>query len=402
MLLESELENITEPLYKIFTLGRFDVEKDNHSLVMESSGSKKIWELYKFMLTHRDQSFSADGLMNTLWISEEYSDPKSTLRRQMFRLREILKEDQCLECDKTLIFANGQYFWNKNLVLLIDADAFEKSAKQGDQLKEKFPEKALECYMEAIELYKGDYMADSIDQHWIYPMRNYYRRLYLKTVINTIEVLENQNLFHEMMTVCQKAVKIDVYEETFHLNYLEALLKLNRKNDAMEHYEYITSFFYREMGIKPSNAMKELYKRILKQQSLIYSENNIKEAFGNSFKAETAYYCEPEIFKSIYELERRRSERTGNSICIGVLSVSTNQSSLASKEELRMNHIKQLLLEKLRKGDTITRWNENQFLILLQGVDSKKTKEILERVIATDSQSDRILVDQVSYLAAEY
>ena len=70
------------PKFIIHTLGRFDVIKDGHSLVMSSSGSKKIWELYKFMLTHRDRAFTPETLMDQLWVSESYSDPRSTLRRQ--------------------------------------------------------------------------------------------------------------------------------------------------------------------------------------------------------------------------------------------------------------------------------------------------------------------------------
>ena len=54
----------------VYTLGKFDVIKDDNSLMMSSAGSKKIWELYKFMLTHRDRAFTPETLMDQLWVSE--------------------------------------------------------------------------------------------------------------------------------------------------------------------------------------------------------------------------------------------------------------------------------------------------------------------------------------------
>lgn len=93
----------------VYTLGRFDVIKDGCSLIMNSAGSKKIWELFKFMLTYRDRSFTPESLMDQLWVSEEYSDPRSTLRKQMHRLRKALGEDSSDENENTILFNNGYY-----------------------------------------------------------------------------------------------------------------------------------------------------------------------------------------------------------------------------------------------------------------------------------------------------
>lgn len=401
-MIDNNLNLPNKAKYEIYTFGRFDVVKNDRSLVVEASGSKKLWELYKFMLTNRDRAFTPDDLMDSLWISEEYSDPKSTLRRQMFRLKEILKEDDCGDCPKTLVLSNGQYRWNKDVDIYIDAEEFESFAKKGDSLKESSPKEAVKAYLKSIDLYTGDYLSNSTEQHWVYPVRNQYRRLYLNTVVNAVNILKEFEEYGKIIEVCNRAIKIDIYEESFHINYMEALLNFNQKRQALEHYEYITSFFYKEMGIKPSPEMKEIYKKLLKNQSLVYSETSINEAFGNGVKAETAYYCKPEIFKSIYELERRRSQRSKEKVGIGVLTVAFDEKNSISKKELKMKYIKQLLLERLRKGDTFTRWNENQFLVLLQGVDVDVTKNVLQRVIGAEEQNGDVIIDEVSYLTSEY
>ncbi|HSN65251.1 MAG TPA: winged helix-turn-helix domain-containing protein, partial [Fusibacter sp.] len=137
----------------IQTLGRFDVIKEGSSLVMSSSGSKKLWELFKFMLTHRDRSFTPETLMDQLWVSETYSDPRSTLRRQMHRLRQSLAEEDAGDQLNTIRFTNGYYKWNETLDFEIDIDLFERLIKQGDAYMVTAPQKALDYYLEALSYY---------------------------------------------------------------------------------------------------------------------------------------------------------------------------------------------------------------------------------------------------------
>lgn len=397
---EQSLSN--KPVFVINTLGRFDVIKGDRSLVRASSGSKKIWELYKFMLTHRGRSFTPETLMDQLWISEEYNDPRSTLRQQMHRLRQALLEDDCRDEEKTLSFTSGYYRWNENASLQLDTQFFEDLIRQGDALKDTSAELALEAYETALSLYHGDYLPDCVDQHWVFPIRNHLRRQFLRTVLNVIELLKYTRAGDGILPLCQRAIQIDIYEEAFHLNLMEALLNKGDQKQALEHYEYITAFYYREMGLKPSDEMRGLYKRMLKGQHTIQSEESLYDALESDEPLENAFFCEPEVFKSIYELERRRCQRTGVNFSIGVLTVTPQKGYTYSQEELRKKHLKQQLLERLRIGDTFTKWNEYQFVVLLPGVDAALTQNVLNRVLDQDESNPTIAVKQIMNLFLDF
>lgn len=150
-------------IFTVSTLGNFDVIKNGHSLITSTSTSKKIWELYKFMLTHRDRSFTPEALLDQLWIYEEYNDPRSTLRRQMHRLRQTLQEDSKNDEETTILYVNGYYKWNAQIELILDADLLEMHLKEGDSLKIPNPGSALEAYTKAIDLYLGDYLPECAD-----------------------------------------------------------------------------------------------------------------------------------------------------------------------------------------------------------------------------------------------
>jgi DNA-binding SARP family transcriptional activator len=384
----------------IQTLGRFDVIKDGNSLVMSSSGSKKLWELFKFMLTHRDRSFTPETLMDQLWVSETYSDPRSTLRRQMHRLRQSLAEEDAGDQLNTIRFTNGYYKWNETLDLEIDIDLFERLIKQGDAYMVTAPNKALDYYLEAISYYYGDYLPDCYDQHWVFPIRNHYRRLYLKTVLNAVILMKTNQQYDDIVTLCQKAIQIDIYEEAFHLHLMESLMAKGQQKQALEHYEYITGFYYHEMGLKPSVEMRTLYKKLLQTNAPIVNDSNLCDALEANVVLDNAFYCEPSVFRSIYELERRRSQRSDASFSIGVIDVASIIGYTQSQENLRILHLKQHLMEKLRKGDTFTLWSDTQFIVLLPGVDSALMEKVLERILDTFPNNDAIKITQVKHLTA--
>jgi len=300
-----------------------------------------------------------------------------------------------------LIFANGYYKWNEQLSIDVDTDKFEYYIKSGDALKTNSPKLALESYKEALSLYNGDYLPDCYDQHWIFSIRNHYRRLFLRTVINTVDLLKAERTYDDIIQLCQKAIQIDIYEEPFHLNLMEALMHKGQQKQALEHYEYITGFYYHEMGLKPSGEMRNLYKKLLQTHAPIESESSLYEALESDVTLDNAFYCDSGVFKSIYELERRRSQRSGASFSIGVLNVTPIKNYSESQEALRIDYLKQHLMEKLRKGDTFTLWSESQFVVLLPGVDSELMEKVLKRILDTFPMNDAILINQIKHLAAE-
>ncbi len=371
----------------ITTLGGFDVFKNNASLTAMHPGSKKIWELFKFMLTHRTRSFTPETLMESLWPSEDYSDPRGTLRRQMHRLRQILEESGSVDqCGNLIIFTNGYYRWNSDADIVIDSEIFEKKVQQADLLKQSNPKGSLSHYLEAIELYQGEYLPDCTEHQWVFSVRNLYRRLFLKAVISAGELVGTSNDFNMLLPICEKAIQLDYYEEDFHLLYMETLMRIGEKKTALQHYEQVTGFFYHEMGVKPSSAFKSIYKKILATQEVHQSIDTLHTELESDESSESAFYCEPIIFRSIYDLEKRRSERSGYQTVISLITVGDLESSYSATSESDLKMFTKHLTHSLRKGDVVTRWNEKQLLVLLPGLTEETMKKVLSRVLLAYSQ----------------
>jgi DNA-binding SARP family transcriptional activator len=361
-------------LYNITTLGQFDVVKNNDSLVMSASSSKKLWELYKFLLVHRSQKFTPDSLADQLWVSESYSDYRGTLRRQMHRLRQILKEESADENGCTILFASGYYMWNSGVSIKVDSDIFEAEVAQGDLCMEIDSSEALRHYLMAIAIYKGDYLPDLLNQHWVFSVRNHYRRLYLRAVEVAVKLLNHKHAFDEIIRICQAAIRIDVHEEMFHIHYMRALAAKGLRKDALLHYEQITGFYFREMGLKPSREMRELYNMLTTEP--VSAPTSIKDHVDN------AHFCEPDVFRSICELEHKRHERSGADYSIGYLTIDGDS-------EPTMQLMKSHLFSHLRKGDCFARWNERQFAVLLSGANREQMMMIFDRLLGRFGEGER-------------
>lgn len=383
---------------QIRTLGKFDVIKEGKSLVENAVGSKKLWELYQFMFSNREKTFSPDSLMNQLWVDEDYSDPRSTLRRQMFRLRKLLGEDETKDQMTSILFVNGFYLWNKQIPIELDADLFIQYINEADVLRHVDDSKALEYYELAIEMYKDDYLPQCDKLHWVFSIRNHLRHAFLDAVMHAASLMKQFENYAKLIALAEKAIQIDFYEEAFHYILMETKLIKGEYKNVLEHYQFVIGQYKQEMGIEPSNELKKLYQQVLQSHQVISTKQTISEAFDMNKEHKNAYYCEPDIFKAIFELELRRCEREGVICSLGVLTFDKHKSASNAQCEVIMKRLKTHLLQHLRKGDALSQWNRQQMIVLLSGVDSSMTQKILQRILEKESLFDVISISQATEL----
>ena len=107
-----------------------------------------------------------------------------------------------------------------------------------------------------------------------------------------------------------------------------------------------------------------------------------------------AFFCEPHVFRSIYKLEQRRGERRGQDVALGVLTLTSRIPRSLSELLPAMAHLEKVLLACLRKGDVISRWNDSQFLLLLDAINPHQVQKVFRRIESsfwgTYGQEDRL------------
>ncbi|MDW7740408.1 MAG: BTAD domain-containing putative transcriptional regulator [Bacillota bacterium] len=376
-------EATSENPASIYTLGKFIIRQGDLVISASSHRSKRMWELFKFILSNRNKTFFPEAILESIWPEREYRDPSTVMRAQMFRLRKSLNMGNHGESlSDNLVFAQGCYRWEDNIPCWIDTDIFEELVSKAHSLIDKTPDEAISLYQSAINLYKGEYLPETSFSEWVIAPRTYYHNLFLNAVFELADLLKERRAFGEIIKLCEHAAALDYYEDKIHIRLIEALLAEGMTTRARSHYNEVTSAYYQEMGVKPSDSMKSLYRLIgLESGSFELDLGTIQEGLKGKDVVKGAYLCDAELFKYFYKLERLRSERSGKSVLLCLMTLTRADFSMPRGDQLKdtMDNLQEAILDSLRKGDIACRWNEAQFLLLLPGLNKEQAITVMER-----------------------
>jgi len=365
---------------KVYTLGQFVVKNGDEVVSESNERSRKVWELFKYLLVHHDSVSLPEIIVEQLWPEQEYADAKSTVRSLIHRLRKLLGEE--LELIK---FSQGGYTFNRYQGLWIDLTFFENCCIQGRQAaKQGLSEKAVSLYRQGLSCYKGDLLPECMYSDWMSQVRNHYHRLYLQVTCELAALLKQERLHEDIIEELDKAIMIDYFEEDLHIILLETLLAEGKISQARAHYENVTGKFYKELGLKPSSSFKQMFRLIKAHEN---SENildliQLREIMQSKHGDGGVLYCEPELFRFFYQLEYNRAHRTGQNGILAILSALPSGNGLAGLKmsSKSMETLWSILKTTLRSCDLLCRYNDQQILALLPGTSLDNGKNVIERL----------------------
>jgi len=373
-----------EHTISIHTLGKFYIQHGTEIISEKQARSRRMWEIFKFLISHPGKAFFPEVILDKIWPDNDYADPNLVLRAQIYRLRQALNAAPSKPTlADNVVFSQGCYSWEKRTDYWLDTDEFSAIADQSQPLTPGNPEQAIAFYKRAVALYKGEYLPEISFSEWLEPLRASYHETYLNYVLILVELLKAKRNYPEIIKICEQALSIDYFEERIHIKLIEALLADTQLARARAHYNEVTSAFYREMGIKPSEHMRNLY-RLIGQDGKDFELDltTIQERLKGREAVNGAYLCDTELFRYFYKLERLRTERSGQSILLSLLTLTGPNYSFAEEVVLKevMHNLEGIILESLRKGDLVTRWNQAQFLLLLPGLNREQSDSVIKRI----------------------
>jgi DNA-binding SARP family transcriptional activator len=380
------IENLDEDCLKVYTLGHFSVKSGKKVLSDDCKRSQQVWNLFKYILTYRNKGIIQENFFDVLWSDKECDNPVKALQNLIYRLRLILNYDGVKNDGESIInYSQGCYSWNNEFHYWIDIDEFEDlykkaiaSEKNDDYIN------AIEFYERALILYKGDYLSEDSYNEWVTPVRNYYHRIYMDIIDKLIGLLKHYSRNQDILKVCEDALMIEQFEENIHILYIEALIEVGFIKQAQSQYQYVTSMLYKQMGVKPSTKLRNLYHQIkYNDDKALLDIDSIKEMMTDRQDDDGAFFCERDTFISFYKLECRRIARSEQVVSIAMLTIyrvkNRNQNNIILKKA--MGSLLDMLIQGLRKGDVVTKWSEAQILVLLPGATFEKADMVLTRIL---------------------
>lgn len=372
-------------MFKIYTLGNFDIKYKDQSILDTKGYPYKTLKLFKYFLTYEGKKLLPENIIEDLWENNEYSNPGGALRTQISRVRKIINLDEVgAEGFFKIEYANGYYMFNLKESCTLDIKEFESKIKLLNSSGNKKENEG--TLIEVISLYNGSYLQELEDEDWIIPIRSRFDRLYVKILGHALETLMKKEMYHDIISICEDAMQYKFYEESIHIYFLEALIAIGQEKYATSHYEYYTSKFYHDLRVPPSKKARELYKRLQSQKEeksdQILDLNIIKNVLKED-NTEGALVCDFNYFKFLYNFEARNIERNKNkNIFLLIITIDNIGYKPLKEDKIKeeMLLLKNIVFNRLRKGDVLSQWNESQLLILLYNVEEKNIENIVRRI----------------------
>lgn len=372
----------TDTVLQVRTFGGFSIRLGDREINDSGTRSRKVWLLLAYMIYHRNRPVSHEELISLLWGEEESSsNPVSALKTVFHRLRSTLDQLNPSAGHRLIVWRNGNYTWNNEVPAVVDVEEFDKLHQMGAA---KTEEEGLTDYLQALDLYHGDFLPKLSAEPWVVPIAAYYHNLYLQITQEVLAQLEIGNRREEAVSLCRRAVELEPYSEEIYQHLMRNLLCLGRQREAISAYETMSQLLFANFEVTPSDETQALYREAVRSiHDKTVSLDTLQDQLQEETPAAGAMICDYDFFKVLYRVQARSIARNGDAVHIGLLSVFGRDGKTLAKRSLdrAVENLQKQIFSSLRKGDIAARCSVSQFVLMLSQANFENSCMVCERII---------------------
>jgi LuxR family maltose regulon positive regulatory protein len=254
------------PRLQIETLGEFRVVRGDHVIKEEEWDRSQPKQLLKVIVSHAAKGVPKEALIDQLWPEERPKSAESDFKTTLRRLRKSLEP----EIDKD--FASSYIHLQDNVVSIdaelcqVDVDRFLLLLRNGEE-KEKAGElkEALLIYNDAIEMYKGDFLAEEFYIPWANRKREELKGKYIELLSKAASLHDRQGTVKKAIECYKKAIRADSLLEESYQRLMTLYSSKGMYNEALRTYEACKKVLKEELKSKPDPMTTALYNKILEK-----------------------------------------------------------------------------------------------------------------------------------------
>ena len=368
---------------QVSMLGGLSVARQGKTIGDGSNRMKKVWLLLAYLIYTRGSRSTQDHFVSLIQGADmnQIDDPASRLKALFYRTRTMLDELGTGAGKQYIIHKNGSYCWNTEEPITVDVEEFDRlcaAAKAADK------EKQLELYLQALSLYKGDFLPKLSMEPWVMPINAYYHRLYLDAVQQTLTLLEEQGSYQQAADLCLRALRIEPYSEDLCQHLMRCRIATGDQAGARKVYEDMSELLFEHFGVMPSDESRQLYRQANREvNDRSVPVDTVRENLREADAAKGAVFCEYDFFRLLYQVQARAIIRSGEVVHIALLSVHGLGGKALPRRSLdtAMDNLQTLIIQNLRQGDVVTRCSVSQMIVMLPQANYENSCAVCQRII---------------------
>ncbi|MDF2686195.1 MAG: transcriptional regulator, family [Clostridia bacterium] len=388
-----DLQDEMKKQINICMFGDFSITYNDKILTDFSAKSKKVISLIEFLIVNRNKNITQEKIYDILWEDDDKCDnPANALKNLVYRARILLCKLFNMENKEFILYKQNTYIWNNDIDCVVDVEEFECLLTKASDITIS-DDIRIDLFIKAFNLYKGEFLSKAASEYWVLTKSTYYASIYIKNIIEAAELILNQKRYEDLIHICEVAIEYYPFEEQIQILLIKAYAFSGKYQKALSHYDSITKLFYKELGVKVSDSLRNMYREISKYINNIEQDIDIiSEDLKESGNVTGAYLCDYEIFKNLYRIQSRTISRTGQSIYIALMTINDTTGNEIDINILKtlMDLLQNTIVSSIRKGDIVSRYSLNQFIIMLPLAALENGETVLNRILMRFKKVNKI------------
>jgi len=228
---------------KVYTLGRFNVLKDEMPIRFEGKAQRAPLNLLKALIAFGGRDVSEQRLANVLWPESDGDAAQQSLATSLFRLRKLIGADT-IKRQEGRLSLDQQICW-------VDCWAFERLVSETNS-------DIFESCQYIHEIYHKPFLDSEDDAPWAIPMRERLHAKFVQAFSTCGKELQRLNRHDEAICYYQRALEIDDLVEDFYRGLMISYAAIGQKAESIRLYERALKVFRAKLGVELSIETQRL------------------------------------------------------------------------------------------------------------------------------------------------
>jgi ATP/maltotriose-dependent transcriptional regulator MalT/DNA-binding SARP family transcriptional activator len=241
---------------RVETLGGFQVWRGDEAIPSNGWRREKSRQLFQLLLTYRHSPLDRDQVCEYLWPEADPATAQRNFKITLNTLFQVLEPEREAGSESAFIFREGTtYGLRPNADLWLDAEEFSKAAKAA---------KEDPAWLQpAMELYKGEYLPDTLYETWAAEESERLSAVFLESADRLAEILVGKKRFGEAVDLCQRILGQDNCWERAYRHLMLAYDGLGDRGQVGRTYQRCVQTLRDELDVNPAPETQTLYEQLV-------------------------------------------------------------------------------------------------------------------------------------------
>jgi DNA-binding SARP family transcriptional activator len=223
--------------------------------------------LFQLLLTHRGHLLQREEIVDILWPELDPDAAQRDFKVALNAVNKALEPDRTPGAEPAYVRRHDTtYGLRPHADLWLDADAFQEQVATGDESKED--EARATAYQNALNLYQGEYLQETLYEDWFSEERERLLTLYLRTAEKLAGVRLGQGRYDEVIGLCRRILaRDDCWERAYRLMMVAYARQGNRAR-ALRAYQSLVETLQRELAARPGPATQQIYECVVEGRAV--------------------------------------------------------------------------------------------------------------------------------------